>query len=591
MQVALILILVVVAIVLFSLEFIPLEITALILLSILLITGLVDSSNAFAGFGSDTVVMIAGLFVMTSALIKTGVVESMGRVFHRYGGDNPYFLAVMIMTTVSVASAFISNTAATAVFLPATIGLARRAKMSPSKLLMPLAFASILSSSVTLISTSTNIVISGLLPKYDMAPMGMFELAPVGVIITVVGLAYMFTIGMKLLPERADETIEEEYSLRDYMTELVVLPNSPLTGKSISESNLGSDLDLITIGIIRNKDQVVSPRPQEIIREGDILLVEGRVEDIIRIKDTAGLEIKADVELDDIKFEDEGAMLVEAMVLSGSDLRGRSLKEARFRERFGLTVLAINRRGVTLRSKLSRIPLRFGDVLLLQGSRERIQRLMADGQLTLLSDISALRPRSPRAKYAIAIFAFAIAIGTFKLMPFASAMVIGSLLMFLARTITPEEAFQAVEWRIIILIGAMIALGTAMETSGAASFLAGKIVGYVGGYGGLAVLGSFFILTVLLTQPMSNQAAALVLLPVAIQTATTMGLNPRSFAMMIAVAASCSYLTPLEPSCVLVYGPGRYKFLDFFKVGAVLTLIIFVVAMIFVPIIWPLGGS
>ncbi len=591
MQVALILILVVVAIVLFSLEFIPLEITALILLSILLITGLVDSSNAFAGFGSDTVVMIAGLFVMTSALIKTGVVESMGRVFHRYGGDNPYFLAVMIMTTVSVASAFISNTAATAVFLPATIGLARRAKMSPSKLLMPLAFASILSSSVTLISTSTNIVISGLLPKYDMAPMGMFELAPVGVIITVVGLAYMFTIGMKLLPERADETIEEEYSLRDYMTELVVLPNSPLTGKSISESNLGSDLDLITIGIIRNKDQVVSPRPQEIIREGDILLVEGRVEDIIRIKDTAGLEIKADVELDDIKFEDEGAMLVEAMVLSGSDLRGRSLKEARFRERFGLTVLAINRRGVTLRSKLSRIPLRFGDVLLLQGSRERIQRLMADGQLTLLSDISALRPRSPRAKYAIAIFAFAIAIGTFKLMPFASAMVIGSLLMFLARTITPEEAFQAVEWRIIILIGAMIALGTAMETSGAASFLAGKIVGYVGGYGGIAVLGSFFILTVLLTQPMSNQAAALVLLPVAIQTATTMGLNPRSFAMMIAVAASCSYLTPLEPSCVLVYGPGRYKFLDFFKVGAVLTLIIFVVAMIFVPIIWPLGGS
>ena len=295
-------------------------------------------------------------------------------------------------------------------------------------------------------------------------------------------------------------------------------------------------------------------------------------------------------------FKTEDLQLVEAMVLSGSRLRGRTIKEVRFRERYGLTILAINRKGVTIRSKLSRIPLRFGDVLLIQGSRERVQRVISEGTLMLLGDVSSLRPRSPKAKYAIAIFAIAIALGTFKIMPFAAAMVVGTLLMFLSRAITPEEAYAAVEWRIIVLIGSMIAFGVAMDKSGAASYIANNIVGMTstagfGDYLPYVVLGVFFILTVLLTQPMSNQAAALVLLPVAIETATRLNLNPRSFAMMIAVAASCSYLTPLEPSCVLVYGPGRYKFLDFLKVGALLTLVIFVVAMALVPLVWPLAAA
>jgi len=587
-QIALVLILLVIAIILFSLETIPLDIVALALLSALLMTGIIRPEDAFTGFGSDTIIMIVGLFIMTTALVRTGVVETMGRVLHRYGGNNPYWLAILIMLTAATVSAFISNTAATAVFLPAVIGLARRAKLSPSKLLMPLAFASILTSSVTLISTSTNIVISGLLPKYHMQPMGMFELAPVGIPIAIAGLAYMFTIGMKLLPGRAEESLTEEYHLREYITEVVVLPNSPLVGKSLAESKLGSEMDLITLGIVRDDNQIIVPRPQEILQAGDLLLVEGRAEDIIRIKDTVGLEIKADFTLPEDAFQGRDVQLVEVMILSGSDLRGRTLKEVRFRERFGLTVLAINRRGITLRSRLSQIPLRFGDVLLVQGSSERIQRLMVEGYFTLLGDISALRPRSPKAKYALAIFAFAIILGTAKIVPLSSAMLIGTLLMFLSRTITPEEAYGAVEWRIIILIGSMIAFGAAMEQSGAASFLARTIINFVGRHGPEAVLGGFFILTVMLTQPMSNQAAALVLLPVAIETATQMQLNPRAFAMMIAVAASCSYLTPLEPSCVLVYGPGRYKFIDFVKVGMLLTLIIFVLAMWIVPVVWPL---
>jgi di/tricarboxylate transporter len=277
--------------------------------------------------------------------------------------------------------------------------------------------------------------------------------------------------------------------------------------------------------------------------------------------------------------------------MPASDFRGRTLREIRFRERFGLTALAINRRGVTLRSKLSQIRLRIGDVLLLQGTSENIRRVLNEGHFTLLGDISEMRLRTPKAGYAIAIFAFAIALGTFKILPFAAAAVIGTLLMFLSRVITPEEAYKKIDWRILVLIGSMIAFGAAMENTGTARFLADKIMSFTGDYGPEVLLGGFFILTVLLTQPMSNQAAALVLFPVAMETAARLQLNPRSFAMMIAVAASCSYLTPLEPSCVLVYGPGRYKFLDFLKVGALLTIIIFVLSMLIVPVVWPLRSS
>jgi di/tricarboxylate transporter len=589
MQVGLILFLLVLAIILFSLDIISLDVIALALLSVLLLTGLIKPDQAFAGFGSDTVVMIAGLFVMTDALVRTGVVESLGRTLERYGGSNPYWLAILIMCAAAVISAFISNTAATAVFVPAVIGLAKRVKVSPSKLLMPLAFASILTSSVTLISTSTNIVISGLMTARGLPPMGMFELAPVGIPVAALGLVYMFTLGMRLLPNRAEEDLAQDYHLRDYLTEVVVLPDSPLVGKTLSESKLGSDFDLVLLAIIRGNERKIIPHARQVLQAGDVLLVEARADDIIRIKDTAGVEIKADLKLPEDPFNKEEAQLVEVMLMPGSDLRGRTLNEVRFHDRFGLAVLAINRRGQTQRSKLSRIRLRLGDVLLLQGSSDDIQRVTTEGELTVLSDISSLRPRSPKAKYAIAIFAFAIGLGTFKVLPFASAVVIGAFLMLLARAITPQEAYDAVDWRIIILIGAMIAFGTAMEQTGTASLIAQKIVGLAGGYGPELVLGAFFILTVALTQPMSNQAAALVLLPIALETAARMQLNPRSFAMMIAVAASCSYLTPLEPSSVLVYGPGRYKFVDFLKVGALLTIVIFVLAMLLVPLVWPLN--
>ena len=397
------------------------------------------------------------------------------------------------MVTVAVVSAFISNTAATAFFLPAVVAVARRAKISPSKLLMPLAFASILTSSVTLISTSTNIVISGLLTQNKMAPMGMFELAPVGIPITIVGLLYMFTLGMKLVPDRTqNKDLAEAYNLREYLTEVLVLPDSTLVGKYVQEIGSGTEMNLVIVGLIRDNKRIIVPRPNEEIRAGDVLLVEGSAEEIIKIKDTAHLEIKPDFELPADAFQSKDLTLIEAIILPGSRLRGRTLKEARFRQRYGLTVLAINRHGFTLRSKLSEIPLKIGDVLLIEGNKDRIQEVMEEGDISFLGELSEVRTRPAKAIYAILIFILTIGLGTFKIMPFASAVIVGTLLMFLTGTITPQEAYNAIEWRILVLIGSMIAFGAAMESSGAAKFLSDHMVTLLGHHGPMAILAGFF---------------------------------------------------------------------------------------------------
>jgi di/tricarboxylate transporter len=264
------------------------------------------------------------------------------------------------------------------------------------------------------------------------------------------------------------------------------------------------------------------------------------------------------------------------------------LKGHRFRERYGLQVLGLNRHGENVRRKLSQAPLRMGDVLLLQGSFENISALQDQNVVKILNAVKEERPNRRRAPRAIAIFIIVLLLGTLKIVSFPVAVMLGSVLVFLTRCITPEEAYAEVEWKAVILIGSMLALGVAMEHTGTAAYLAGFITKMAGELGPFWILTGFFVLTVILTQPMSNQAAAVVILPVAIQTALQLGLNPRTFAMMIAVAASCSYLTPLEPSCLIVYGPGRYKFVDFLKVGSILTVLIYIVAILLVPKIWPI---
>jgi di/tricarboxylate transporter len=576
------------ALVLFSFEWVPADVTALGILVTLILAGLMPAERAFAGFGSDTVMMILGLLILTAALLRTGVVEMSGRLILRYTGRDADRLLVVILLLATTLSAFISNTAATAFLLPVVIGLARRLRVSASQLLMPLAFASILASSITLISTSTNIVVSGLITRYKLAPIGMFELTPVGVPIAVAGLIYMFLVGRRLVPARDySKQLVEEFGLRSYLTELVLLPKSQLAGKTLAESGLGRNLDLTVLRIVRNKSQYLLPQADVRLEADDVLLVEGQREDILKIKDTTGMSIKADASFSDPDLQTEDMRLVEVFLPPQSPFIGRTLRRLRVREQYGLQVLALNRHGEAVHRRIGQIQLQMGDVLLVQGHRTNIAALHEDNAFRILGTVELRRPNLRRAPLAVIIFVGTLAAAALNLFSLPVAVLLGALFVFLTRCITPEEAYRQVAWKVLILIGSMLALGTAMEETGAARFLAVQIVGLAGGASPVWLLSAFFVLTVLLTQPMSNQAAAVIVLPIAVQTAQHAGLNPRTFAIMIAVAASCSFLTPLEPACLMVYGPGHYRFVDFLKIGAPLTVLIYGIAISLVPIIWP----
>lgn len=634
-EVAYVLLLLTAALVLFAREVLPLDVTALILLLLLVLPpGILTPAEALAGFGSETIITLVSLFVLTAGITRTGVVERLGLRIASLARDRPKAMTRLLLIACTTVSGFISNTVTTAAMLPLAMGSARRARVPPSKVLMPLAFASILSGGVTIISTSTNLVVSGELPRYGLEPIGFFELAPVGIVVTVLGMIYLLFLAPRLIPERrgpapegnpaaelaADarramrrlfhwrgplvepvtaappaaaagangEGVIERYGLRTYLTEVVLSPGSPMAGKSLGESRLGEAIDLSVVGVRRGGRKVVAPRTSFVLHEGDVLLVEGRAEDVLAVKDSAGIEIKPEFELADPDLQSEDVRMVEAMVLPRSELIGGSLQNVRFRERTGVTVLGLHvALGTRGRRPLSRQRLAAGDMLLLQGSRQDIDRLDGD-DLMLLQDKSGHHPRSPKAAIATCVFVGAIVLATSRMLPLSVSLLLGIPVLILTRCLTTEEAYESVDWRLMVLIGSMMAFGSAMSKTGAADWLADLLVRHVAPLGSNAVLIGFFALTVMLTQPMSNQAAALVLLPVAVHAAQGLGIEPRPLVMAVTFAASCSFLTPLEPSCVLVYGPGGYRFFDFLRVGGLLTFIVFLVSVLMIPMYWPL---
>ena len=577
------------AVLLFAWDRIPADVIALGVMLAVIATGLLPPDKAFAGFSSDTVMMILGLLVMSAGLIQTGVVEIAGRRIFDLAGRNPAIFLPVIMVSVAAVSAFMSNTAATAFFVPLVIGYAATIGVSPSKFLLPLAFASILTSSVTLISTSTNLIVSDLLTRYQQPPMGMFEMAPVGIPIAVIGILYVWLIGVRLIPQREDQKAEGKIGERKYQADVIVAEEGPLIGKSLKQAKIAGDGALTVVKLIRGKDTLRGAKKLAELElfAGDELVIEGQRADLLKIKDIKGLDFKADMHPADPKDEKEETTIVEGMLLPRSPLIGQSLRGLDFKGRYGLQALAIHRAGRVPRT-ISSARLRMGDVLLLQGSPDDVKALERGNLFNIFGGVEEARLNRSRAPLAAAIFAIAIAAATFKLAALPVAVLGGAFLMLLTRCLSPEEAYRQVEWKALILIGALLSLGAAMETSGAGKYLAQQLIGLFGTESRYALLTAFFVLTVALTQPMSNQAAALVVLPIAMQAGIQLQADPRAFGMMVAVAASCSYLTPLEPSCLLVYGPGKYRFFDFFKVGAPLTLLIYGIAILLVPWVWPI---
>ena len=578
-----------IAVLLFGWDRVAADVVALGVMLAVIATGLLPTDQAFAGFSSDTVMMILGLLVMSAGLIQTGVVEIAGRYVFELAGRNAAVFLPVIMLAVAAVSAFMSNTAATAFFVPLVIGYASRIGVSPSRFLLPLAFSSILTSSVTLISTSTNLVVSELLTRYQQPPMGMFELAPVGIPIAVVGILYVWLVGVRLIPQRENQKAEAAIGQRKYQADVVIGETSPLIGKSLKDAKIDGDAGLTVVKLIRGEEAMRGDKKLADIelQSGDELFIEGLRADLLKIKDIAGLDFKADVHLAEPDAHKQRSTIVEGVLLPRSPLIGQSLRSLDFKGRYGLQVLAMHRAGRIPRS-ISAARLRMGDVLLLQGTPEDVKALERGNLFNIFGGVETQRLNYARAPLAAAIFLAAIAAVTFKFASLPVAMLGGAFTMLLVRCLSPEEAYRQVEWKALILIGALLSLGAAMESSGAGKYLAQQLISIVGAESRLGLLSCFFVLTVALTQPMSNQAAALVVVPIAMQTGIEIGVDPRAFGMMVAVAASCSYLTPLEPSCLMVYGPGKYQFSDFFKVGAPLTVLIYGLAILLIPRLWPM---
>lgn len=591
--IAITLILLVVAIALFATEKYPVDVVGIILVIALIMTRVLTVQEGVAGFGNDIIITIAGLFILVGGLIKTGLVDLIGRRLYRIAGDNEFILIALIMTIAAASASVLKNTTTTAMFLPVIIGLAGKAKVAPSKLLMPLAFGAILGGSCTLIGTSTNLAVSGAIVRYGQPPFSMFELTSVGLVIFAAGMIYMLLVGRKMLPNHGgSSSLADDYSIREYISELLVLPNSRLVGKTIGESHINAELELNILGIIRGDQRTISPRANERIEARDLLIVEGTIEGILLVKEEVGLEIKPDFKLNDNLLEGEDIELFEVMVMRYSSLVGQSLKSVGFRQNYALTVLAINRHGETFIDKLSSVELKFGDVLLVQGTRAEIEPLVVDGEMLLLEDVSASSMRLEKRKWAIAAFLLFLTLSLSKIVigfdiPLAVCALLGVMLLLATKTVRYSEMYSLIDFRLLVMIACMMSFGVAMEKTGTDLYLAGYIQDYIGEFGPTAVLAGFFLLTVILTQPMSNQAAALVVLPIAVKTAVALGLNPRTFIVAVTFAASFSFITPLEPACVLVYTPGRYRFMDFVKIGTLLTIIAFIVSILLVPIFWP----
>ena len=614
--------LLVLAVVLFATRALPVDLVTIFLLLALVLTGILDTSQAFAGFSSQIIIILGSIFVINGALLEGRVLDIVSSWLLRVAGGSTNKLLLTTMSVVSGLSGFMNNTAVTSLFIGPTMSVARKLKTSPSKLLMPVCFASILGGTCTLIGTSTNVAVSGEIQRQHEAglvewiaqggtdlnddgeidsldyllhaetnklniykPLGLFEITPLGLLIMGVGIVYLMLVGRKLLPDYPDESLTEDFNIREYVSEIVVMSGSRLIGELVFKSSL-AQMDFQIIKILRKKNSFV-PNARSKFEEDDVLLVSGRIDDLMAVKDASGIEIKAEVKLEDDSLHTEETKIAELLITPKSTLIRNSLKEANFRQRFGLAVLAIYRHGQVLGRKLGVIKLRAGDLLLVQGSEDRLQSLENDTNLVRLEVNEA--PSGDRRRkgfMALGFFGFAVLAGGFNLAPLPVCFLGAAAMTVATGCITMQKAYEVIDWRVLIVIGGMTAFGAAMRESGTASWLAGGIQSAF--ESPRMVLAGFILLTMFLTQTMSNAAAALVVLPVAMQTAQTLDVSGQTFAIAVMLAASSSFVAPFEPACILVSGPGKYRFTDYVKAGLGLTLLMAVLVWFFVPIIWGL---
>lgn len=583
----------IVAIVLFFIDIFPHDFVALAILAMVLaFRDALDVTvqDAISGFANPATITVMAVFILSAGIQRTGAINVISRYMINWGGKEERRQLLTIQAVTGPSSAFINNTAAVAILIPAVIRMGREASRSPSKLLIPLSFGSQLAGVITLIGTSTNILASELSDEAGIGGFSMFEFADMGLIIFGIGTLYLIFIAPHFLPDHeAGAALDRQYHVRDYLSELLIPEGSELVGKTISDAALRQTYGIQILEILRLDQRRLMVRPDTVLQAGDVLAVSASAEQLVHIRDDSDMMIEAQARLEDGQELPEEIRLVEVVIGPNSDLIGGTLITTDFRNRYDTTVIAMRKEGQVIRERLGQVRLTFGDTLLLQGPSSAIDRIYRERGFIVTEDPQIETFRTERIPVAVAIVAAVVLFATLGGQPIIVTAIIGAVAMVLTGCLTMQELHESIRWDVIFLLAGMIPLGIALENTGGAAWLADIAVSTSDYLPNLGVLIVFYIVTTLLTSTISNNAAVVVLVPVGIAAAQALGADPRAFVLAIMFAASTSFATPIGyQTNTMVLGPGGYSFTDYLKVGGLLNVILAFVTPVVIWLVWGL---
>ncbi len=590
----LVLIVIVVAVVLFITEYFTIDVVALMILSSLVLLGIITPEEGVAGFANPATITVAFMFVLSAALMNTGALQVISPFLSNVFKKNFTLGMIVFIVTVGLISIFINNTPVVAVFIPVAIQIANVTNISPSKLLIPVSFASIFGGVCSLIGTSTNIVVSGVALKSGLPEFSMFQMTPLGIVFLIIGTLYVSFVGIKLLPARVLASgMKNSASLRDFLTEIQLQENGAFTGQRIMDSPIVKELEMDILEVRRDDQKYGLPPGDMVLLAGDILKVRCNVEKMKSLKDLVKIQAQPEIKIGEEAFNSQGMTLVELVITSQSSFEGKTLRQIDFRRSYRAVPLAIRHREEVLHEHLHDVPLKAGDVVLAEIKTHHLTELRKlentqESPFIILSSEGLPDFRKKRFIFVIATIAVVVVLAALNIVNIMIGAIAGSVLLVISKTISMKEVYQAIEWKVIFLLAGALSLGVAMQKSGLAAIIAGTLVDSLGEFGPIAIVSGLYLTTALLTEMMSNNATAALLAPIAIATAQSMGLSPTPFLMAVMFAASASFMTPVGyQTNTMVYSAGGYKFTDYFKIGWPLALVFWIIATFLIPVIFP----
>jgi len=585
-DIAIVLSIIFLAVVLFIWERFSVDTVAILVMIALMATGILTPDEGFAGFSNAATITVGAMFVISAAVFKSGIMNNVSRILIKAGRTNFTLCLLFIMMISGTLSAFINDTAVVALLMPVVIQVAKESNISPSKLLMPLSFGALMGGVCTLIGTSTNILVSGIAAKQGLAPFSMFEMTPAGICFLAVGTIYILVVGQFLIPNRKTKLDPaDDFDMGHYLAEIILLSNSKSVGKTIEASPLTKELDLEILQVTREDGTIEFPMPYTPLRAGDLLKVRCDIEKLKALATRQGVQLKGDT-LNEVS---KNIGLYETLITPGSQFIDKSLAQLRFKRTYpGASVLAIRSHRGIIHEKIAHTILKSGDILLLRSDKQAVSTLQRSQNLLVLTELEQKKTNYKRMAATLGIVFLAMAVAAGGYMPIVLSAAIAVVLLIVLGILSPEEAYQAIEWKVIFMLAGVLSMGVALEKTGAAALLGQLINDTIGSYGPEVVLSVFFAITFLLTNIMSNNATAALLAPIAIVTAEALGVSSRPFLMAVTFAASLSFMTPIGyQTNTMIYVPGNYKFRDYVIVGTPLNILLWVLAMFLLPKMFP----